>query len=217
MYGGAWSPDGSTIVFAQRFDGLFSVPRPEAGDGSGESGRPIGGGASVPGVPARRAAFRLSQLAVERGVARLSRLERAARRLFNTASQVEYVAPGYLVFVRRGTLMAQRFDAPKHQARGRGCADRGRIRCGTSGYGSPFATSSSGALVYRRDPLNVLTQLTWVDRSGRRLGMVGQPRPLSKPRVVSRRQQRGHGSPSMPQSSAADIWRLEFERGIMTP
>jgi Tol biopolymer transport system component len=83
------------------------------------------------------------------------------------------------------------------------------------GYGSAFATSLSGALVYRADPLRSPTQLTWVDRKGRRSGVVGRPERHRNPEISP------DGTGVVMEvidswSPAPDIWHLDLTRGAMT-
>jgi serine/threonine protein kinase/Tol biopolymer transport system component len=216
LYGGSWSPDGGTIVFAVAPDGgLFSVP---ANGGSptalANPGATPGEGRLFPAILPDGQHF--VYLSSPSNVAWLGSLDsrEPAVRLLNSDSQVEYVASGYLVFVRRGTLMAQRFDAQHARLAG----DAVRIAegvTGSPGYGSAFATSLSGTLVYQGDPLNVPTQLRWVDRTGRWLNVAGKPERHRNPEISPD----GKGAVMEvvdSQNPAPDIWHLEFERGVTT-
>ena len=89
-----------------------------------------------------------------------------------------YVAPGYLLFGRDGTLMAQPFDASKLETTGEAVPVGEQADVTTAGVGVAmgyFSASQNGILVYTsgREPTGV--QLTWLDRAGKRLGTVGQP------------------------------------------
>jgi serine/threonine protein kinase len=118
-YGGSWSPEG-TIVFATLQRGLSSVPS--------NGGAPT----TLPSPDAPSGEMHLFPrflpdgrhfvyLSVPSNVAWLASLDsrEGIVRLLNANSQIQYIAPGYLVFVRRGTLMAQRFDgnAPRSWVR----------------------------------------------------------------------------------------------------
>ncbi len=95
-----------------------------------------------------------------------------------------YAAPGALLWVRQGVLVAQRFDPtrgvikdepiPVAQAVG---LDDGVLR-------GAFAVSASGVLAHRASG-GELRQLTWVDRAGIVRGTVGSPQEngLSSPEL----------------------------------
>jgi len=86
-------------------------------------------------------------------------------------SQVQYVDPGYLLFVRDGTLLAARFDAAALEMRG----DPQPIADGVLYFkptgGAEVSASTNGVVTYRA-PFGGQS-LAWVDRSGRRSGTVG--------------------------------------------
>jgi Tol biopolymer transport system component len=92
-----------------------------------------------------------------------------------------YVAPGYLLFARDGTLMAQRFDMGKLETTADAVsvaeqADSHYAGAGiTSGY---FSASQNGVLVYTSGRAPTGVQLTWFDRTGKRLETAGAPSEL---------------------------------------
>ena len=92
-----------------------------------------------------------------------------------------YVSPGYLLFARDGALMAQRFDADKLETTAEAApvaeqADSGYAGAGiTVGY---FSASQNGVLVYTSGRAPTGVQLTWFDRTGRRLETAGAPTEL---------------------------------------
>ena len=213
--GSSWSPDGATIVFAVHGNDLFSVPA--KGGSPMALASPVARQGEERQFPAILPDGRhFVYLSAPSNVAWLGSLDsrEPAVRLLNADSQVEYVAPGYLVFARRGTLMAQRFDAQRAQLAGEPVPIAQGVM-GVPGDTSVFATSLSGTLVYLGDPLNVPTQLTWVDRTGRRLNVAGKPERYRNPEISPD----GRGAVIEmvdSQSPAPDIFHLEFERGVMT-
>jgi serine/threonine protein kinase/Tol biopolymer transport system component len=92
-----------------------------------------------------------------------------------------YVSPGYLLFARDGALMAQRFDADKLETTAEAApvaeqADSGYAGAGvTVGY---FSASQNGVLVYTSGRAPTGVQLTWFDRTGKRLETAGAPTQL---------------------------------------
>jgi Tol biopolymer transport system component len=108
----------------------------------------------------------------ERGVYVGSLDSSESARVVASDSQGAYLAPGWLLYVRQGALLAQRFDV------GRRSVSREPIVVADSVTSDPitgsaaFSTSDAGSFAYRsgRGPVS---QLTWFDRAGRSLGTIG--------------------------------------------
>ncbi len=93
-----------------------------------------------------------------------------------------YVAPGYLLFVRDGTLMAQPFDVGKLETAGDAVPVAEQVDVFNAGVGVAlgyFAASQNGVLVYTSGRALGGVQLTWFDRAGKKLDTVGAPGQLS--------------------------------------
>jgi Tol biopolymer transport system component len=95
------------------------------------------------------------------------------KRLVTTDSRTVY-APGYLIFVRGGTLVAQPFDPRRLETTGEAAPLAEDIRVNPSNGRAAFAVSESGVLAFRTGNANAPVQLTWFDRAGRELAKVGQ-------------------------------------------
>ena len=131
-------------------------------------------------------------------------------RLLNAISKAAYAPPGYLLFVREGTLMAQPFDAERIELTGEAfplVEDVATVRGGGS---TAFTVSTNGSLVYRSGTGSGETRLAWFDRHGQQLGALGPPGEYRNPRL----------SPDGKRvavdrvvSSNKDIWLLEVEQG----
>lgn len=94
------------------------------------------------------------------------------QRIALTASQAEFV-DGFLLFVRDGVLIAQRFDLDGLQLRGTGVALAEAVEFSTGFNRAEFSVARNGMIVFKeRDVLP--SQLTWFDRRGAVLGTVGQ-------------------------------------------
>ena len=111
--------------------------------------------------------------------------------------------PGYLLFAQGSSLMAQGFDLSQLSTSGDpiAIADIG-------GPLSPIAVSQAGTLVYRAG-VAAETELVWVDRSGRRLG-VAAPRGFYENVALSRTTS---ASRSIGETSN-DVWLLDLQRQI---
>jgi len=95
-----------------------------------------------------------------------------------------YVPPDWLLFVRRGTLVAQRLDLARGELTGDlvTVADPVSVDGGTNI--AALSVSAAGLIAYRSGGTSG-RQLTWFDRSGKALGMLGaiDDNALSYPRL----------------------------------
>ncbi len=84
---------------------------------------------------------------------------------------------GYLLFMRKGTLMAQSFDNRRLELKGQATPVAEQVAddwdWGSGGCGA-FSASTNDVLVYRRSTASE-RQLTWYDRQGKVLGTAGGP------------------------------------------
>ena len=86
---------------------------------------------------------------------------------------------GYLLYVKDRTLVAQPFDARSERFTGEPVPLVDGIGIGGNGL-AHFSVSDHGALVYLATGGGA-TQLTWVDRAGKRLSAVGLAGDLGNP------------------------------------
>ncbi len=128
-------------------------------------------------------------------------------------SRIEYVHPGYVLFVRDRALLAQPFDAGKLQFRGEPFPVVDDVAVGGGGAANAeFSASENGVLVFRGSEGAGTSRLTWVDRAGHDGQGVGDPGSYSD-QVVSPDGKRiaveaGTGSP--------DIWTVDISRNVAT-
>jgi dipeptidyl aminopeptidase/acylaminoacyl peptidase len=97
------------------------------------------------------------------------------RQVLKVKSRMEY-AGGYVFFGQQSSLFAQRFDEHDLALSGepfRIAEDLGFSSVGLTAYG--FSISSRGNLVYWSGTRLPVTQLTWFNRAGQRLGTIGEP------------------------------------------
>jgi Tol biopolymer transport system component len=97
------------------------------------------------------------------------------RLLLEGGSNAKY-ANGYLVFLRRGTLFAQRFDVDSLTLEGEAVPIAERVLTsgsGTSGGAAAFSVSETGVLVYQTGLL-VRSQLAWMDQKGKPIALLGE-------------------------------------------
>jgi len=137
-----------------------------------------------------------------------------ATRLLSADSQALYVPQGYLLFVRRQTLFAQRFDPDRLTLSGEPMAIADGVFTEQS-YGADFTASLNGVLVYRTGTVHVPTRLTWVDRAGRRLGTIGPPGRYANIEI-SHDGGRAVMEALDIRTYTKDIWTMDTTRGVLT-
>src|SRR5262249_8519956 len=116
---------------------------------------------------------------------------------------------GYVLFLRDGTLLAQRFDSRRLALVGETISIAERVG-GIGGFGRGyFAVSDNGVLVYKGGAGPQDLPLTLYGREGIVLGTVGEPGAYS---FVSL-------SPDVSKAAvvrAGDIWLVDLSRGTST-
>ena len=133
------------------------------------------------------------------------------RRILNANSNAVYAPPGFVVFLRERTLMAQPFDAGSAQTTGDPFPIAENVDF-ISAYGGFFSVSQNGVLAYLSSSAGSNVQLNWFDRGGKPLGAVGAPGNLFSASISP------DGSTvavarSDPQMSTGDIWLHDLARG----
>jgi eukaryotic-like serine/threonine-protein kinase len=95
-----------------------------------------------------------------------------------------YMPPGWLLWVRAGVLAAQRLDLERKQLAGDPVPLADSVAFDAAASVAAFSVSQTGQVAYRKGAAS-RRQLSWFDRSGRALGLLGTPDEsgLSGPRV----------------------------------
>jgi len=133
--------------------------------------------------------------------------------LFKNYSDFYYAAPGYLLFSRDTTVMAQPFDASKLEFTGDPVPVLENVNFTTFAGRSFFSVSENGTIVYLSGSSSGNRQLTWYDREGKELSKVGQPGNYMD-LVLSPDGKRAAASRIV--DGNADIWVIDLERGLPT-
>jgi serine/threonine protein kinase len=130
-------------------------------------------------------------------------------RLVASDAQGEYQA-GQLLFVRQGTLLAQRVNLDRGRLDGEPVAVADSVAVEPTIGAAAYSTSAGGVIAFRKS-IAPSARLTWFDRSGRQLGVFGSREqagavnPGLSPdatRVVANRTLRGE----------TDVWMLDGTR-----
>ena len=133
------------------------------------------------------------------------------KRLMASTSAGAYAAPGYLLFPRGGTLLAQRFDVKKLQLSG--LASPVAQNVSLMGRRAVFSTSNEGELAYQEGESLAPTQLTWVDRQGKEIGPLAPPALFFSPRL-SHDGRRVAVDITAPSTNFGDIWVFDLLRHV---
>jgi eukaryotic-like serine/threonine-protein kinase len=222
--GGAWGRDG-VIVFAPVVNGvLYQVPA------TGGTAKPISklalsGGSSdslrfpefLPGSD-RFFFLNLSEKRDAGGLYVGSLDGMTPKRLLPDVSDATFVPSavrggvGYLLFRRDTTLMAQPFDPADLRTTGEESPLADQIpEAGNTGF-SAFSASANGVLMWQSGGVRADRELVWQDRSGKRLGSITKPSPVSA-QALSPDETRAVYSVSDRTETHADIWLLDLARG----
>ena len=123
---------------------------------------------------------------------------------------VTYAPPGYLLFVRDKTLVAQPFDAKALKTTGEPIPLAEHI--GTDSVGlARFSVSRDGTLAYRTGESG--NRFLWVDRSGKEGETVGDPGENRNPAFAPGGDRLAFDLAD-PRSGKTDIWVRDLKRGV---
>src|SRR6185369_960031 len=127
-----------------------------------------------------------------------------------------YVAPGYLLFARDGTLMAQRFDTRKLETTAEAVRVAEQVDSRYAGAGVTagyFAVSQNGVLMYTSGRAPTGVQFTWFDRTGKSLETAGAPTDLAGPFSLSPDDTRVAFLRRDPEAGYNFLWTRDLARG----
>ncbi len=134
------------------------------------------------------------------------------KRLVASNTNAVYAPPGYLLFMRENTLMAQPFDAGTLQLSGEPQPLVEQVNVSPVGMGG-FSVSAAGVLVYLSG--GAQSVLTWFDRTGKSLSSTGAANYYSN-LSISPDEKRVAVATWDPQASTRDIWIIDPVRTTST-
>jgi Tol biopolymer transport system component len=129
-------------------------------------------------------------------------------------SHAQY-ADGYVLFARENTLLAQPFEPDSLGVSGDPVAVAQNIWINPTVARAGFSVSNTGTLTFRIGVPSAPTQLTWLDRSGRELGKVGEPNDQTS-LELSPDGARAVVSIFDPARQTRDIWIQDLTRNVRT-
>ncbi|PYQ65463.1 MAG: hypothetical protein DMF54_10995 [Acidobacteria bacterium] len=212
---GSWSSQGVILFDGTGKDPIYRVP---AGGGtpavavrtetSGKDGQ-VGWPEFLP--DGRHFLFMAIGVKPEDSAYRVGSIDSTDSKPFAPAQTlVTFAPPGYLLFVRDKTLVAQRFDPKAVRTQGEPVPLAEHI--GTDSVGlATFSVSRDGTLAYRTGDSGA--RLLWVDRSGKELDALGDRGEYSNPKL-SLAGDRLVFDLNDPRSGKSDIWIRDLARGV---
>lgn len=211
---GSWSPDGVILFDGQTNDPIWRVdaaggvarvevgPEPDKGVGS------LGWPEFLP--DGRHFLYMTGPAGDDRALMVRALDSKEAKTLVKTGSRVVYAEPGYLLYVREQTLVAQPFDARSREIKGEPIPIGEGLGVNNVG-GASFSVSGSGVLAFRAGEAQE-RRLLWLDRNGKESAALAEPKnyadtwlsPDGKRLVFDVAEPGGKG----------DLWIRDFERGV---
>jgi eukaryotic-like serine/threonine-protein kinase len=135
--------------------------------------------------------------------------------LVNADAGGAYAPPGYVLFLRGRTLMAQAFDADSLRINGDPFPVAEQVdRLGLGTRYAMFSVSDTGVLVYWSGT-TANTQLIWFDRQGKQLSTVGPVGTYATPWLSPDEKRITFGG-TEPEGGGSDIWLMDLARGTPT-
>jgi serine/threonine protein kinase/Tol biopolymer transport system component len=134
--------------------------------------------------------------------------------LVHTSSAGSFAPPGYLMFVRDGTLLAQRFNMGKLQLEGDATPIADHVAVNTSVYRGVFTASAAGTLVYMGGGASSGSQLLWFDRQGQKQAAALADTLLYRQPALSPDGKRL--AVMIESGSSQDIWVVDLQRQTKT-
>jgi Tol biopolymer transport system component len=187
--GGTWGIDGTILFTPDITSGIYRVPStggtPKEVPGLEASGERIGRWPQFLPDGKHFLFFRHgSDVAMSGGTFVASIDGGEPKLIVQGTSNALYAPPGYLLFLIRGALMAQRFDLSRLTLTG----DAARIAESVAEdfivFRSVFTASGNGLLAYEAGPTaGGSFKLLWFDRSGKQLAETGTPGEYYSPRI----------------------------------
>jgi Tol biopolymer transport system component/predicted Ser/Thr protein kinase len=133
----------------------------------------------------------------------------------DAVSAAAYALPGFVLYVRQRTLVAQRFDAKSLHTVGAPFPIAADVEAlgetQPTGY-ARFSVSANGVLAVRIG-VSSLSQLVWFDRDGKNLSSLGSSAALDEP-ALSPDEKTVIFDRTDPSIGSNDLWRLDLTRGV---
>ena len=178
--GGSWSRDNLILFAPSNESGLYTV--------TSTGGTPVqlttmDSGSGTDRVPfflpdGKHALFIRSsmQFTTAGAIYVIDIATKKAEKILDSDSEAQYAEPGFILFSRDGSLLAQPFNASSLKLSGEPVVVAQQVAFNAYRRSSQFAVSSSGLLLYAPDSGMRMRQLSWYNlEDGNEIGKVGEP------------------------------------------
>jgi len=135
--------------------------------------------------------------------------------LVEAQSSASYAAPGYILFVREGTLLAQPFDLAALRMSGEPFVVATNVAQDTAGAQASFSVSDDGRVVAFRIASTESAELVWFDRRGERIGNTIAEGPFQQVRLAPDGK-RAAVTMTDRDTGNRDIWQVDLTNGATT-
>jgi eukaryotic-like serine/threonine-protein kinase len=125
-----------------------------------------------------------------------------------------YSTTGHLLFLRSGSLIAQRFDPASLTLSGEGVPLAEKVRR-TGKFEAAFSLSRNGLLLYQPGGASENARLVWMDRHGKEGDTIGKPADYRNARL-SHDGTRIAATLVDPATQRSDVWVIDIVRGTTT-
>jgi eukaryotic-like serine/threonine-protein kinase len=132
--------------------------------------------------------------------------------LVKASANAAYAAPGYLLFYRDKTLLAQRFDYKNGALTGEPVIVLTDLQYQPQVKRAVFGASENGLLVAQSGSGVALSQPIWFDRKGARVGDLGKPDVYGNVKLAPNGNSVALSVTDIP-SQNTDIWTYDLQRG----
>ena len=137
------------------------------------------------------------------------------KQLLRTNTHAQYVEPGYLLFLRDQTLMAQPFNLRRLELTGEAVPVAERVAANGGIRRAMFSASTNGVLLYQTGASASGWQMLWYDRQGKQVGSLGGQEAYLNP-AISPDGTRVAVVITASAGGDGDIWIFDLVRGTKT-
>jgi len=137
-----------------------------------------------------------------------------SKRFANADAPVVLSPSGFLFFLRQTSLFAQAFDFKRQELSGNPFPVAEQAAFDAGSFASGFSVTS-GIVAYRTGSGGGAQQLTWLDRSGKNVGVIGGP-DIANLRDVDLSPDGKRVAVSRAVDGNQDVWLIDTARGVPT-